>query len=53
MGHSDVHITKIYLEDLNSTQARKEHTNFSPISAIQLKRFKKGEKKRKKSDTSH
>ena len=46
MGHSDVQITKIYLEDFNSTDARKDHASFSPIGSINLKKnFKKRKKK--------
>ncbi len=47
MGHSDIQITKIYLEDFNSTDARKDHTSFSPIESINLKKMFK---KRKKHD---
>jgi integrase/recombinase XerD len=38
MGHSHVQVTEIYLKDFGSTEARKEHTAFSPISSIQLRR---------------
>ncbi len=44
LGHSDVQTTRIYLEDFNSTNARKEHTSFSPINRLGLK------KQAKKSD---
>jgi integrase/recombinase XerD len=37
MGHSDVDITKEYLEDFTSLDARKKHTSFSPIGRINLK----------------
>jgi len=47
MGHSDVQITKIYLEDFNSTDARKDHTSFSPIGSINLKKSSKKRKKQK------
>lgn len=43
MGHSDVQVTKLYLEDFNSAEARKEHTTYSPIVALQL-----GKKTRRK-----
>ncbi len=47
MGHSDVQITKIYLQDYSSREARKDHTTFSPISSIELK---KKHQKRKKAE---
>ena len=37
MGHSDVDVTKKYLEDFTSLDARKKHTSFSPIGRINLK----------------
>src|SRR6266700_1785030 len=45
MGHSDVQITKLYLEDFTSTEARRDHPSFSPIGRIHLR---KQQKKRKK-----
>ena len=44
MGHSDVQITKIYLEDYSSREARKNHASFSPISGIELKKKRSGRK---------
>lgn len=44
MGHSDVQITKVYLEDYSSAEARKQHSSYSPISSIDLK----GSSKRKR-----
>jgi len=38
MGHSSVQVTKLYLEDFSSTEARKEHTSFSPINRLSLKK---------------
>jgi integrase/recombinase XerD len=38
MGHSSVQVTKLYLEDFTSTEARKEHTSFSPINRLSLKK---------------
>src|SRR5258706_12638230 len=38
MGHSDIQVTKKYLEDFNSSDARKDHTAFSPVSDIKLKK---------------
>ncbi len=37
MGHSDVRITKIYLEDFGSTEARRDHNSYSPLAGINLK----------------
>jgi integrase/recombinase XerD len=49
LGHSSVQITKIYLEDFGSMEARKDHNSYTPLSFIQLKKQtgrkgKKGEK---------
>lgn len=41
MGHSHVQVTEIYLKDFGSTEARREHTAFSPIETIQLKHKKR------------
>ncbi len=38
MGHSSVQITRIYLEDFGSTEARKDHSSFSPLTTIHLKK---------------
>jgi integrase/recombinase XerD len=32
MEHSDIQVTKKYLEDFASVEARKEHSSFSPIT---------------------
>ena len=45
LGHSDVQITKLYLEDFGSTEARKEHASFSPIGRIHLRKQQKRKKK--------
>lgn len=46
MGHSSVQITSnVYLGDFSSTEARKEHTAFSPIARIDLKKKNKRGKK--------
>lgn len=47
MGHSTVQITEIYLKDYRSSEARREHTTYSPIGEIGLTGRKK---KRKKDD---
>ena len=47
MGHSDVQVTRIYLEDFNSSDARREHTAFSPVSGIDLKK-KSGKRKKRR-----
>jgi integrase/recombinase XerD len=46
LGHSDVQITKIYLEDYTSTEARKEHSSYSPISSIDIKRNNRQKRKK-------
>jgi len=38
MGHSDVRVTRIYLEDFGSTEARKDHASYSPIARLNLKK---------------
>ncbi|HLG77274.1 MAG TPA: tyrosine-type recombinase/integrase [Ktedonobacteraceae bacterium] len=40
LGHSDIDVTKVYLEDFGSTEARRDHTTFSPLSRVQLKKAK-------------
>ncbi len=37
MGHSDVRITKIYLEDFGSEEAREDHNVRSPLAFVHLK----------------
>lgn len=46
MGHSSVRITQRYLEDFDSTAARKEHDSYSPLSALDISRYRKGIKKK-------
>lgn len=49
MGHSSVMVTKIYLEDFGSEDARQDHNTFSPIGMIDLKKqVKKGKPVKKK-----
>lgn len=38
LGHSSVQVTKIYLEDFGSTEARKEHNSYTPLSFMHLKK---------------
>ncbi len=45
LGHSDIQTTKIYLEGFNSTQARKVHQKFSPVSLIDVKETRRRRKK--------
>lgn len=45
LGHSRVEITKKYLEDFHSTEARKDHTAFSPIVGVNLKKNGRSRKK--------
>jgi integrase/recombinase XerD len=46
MGHSDVRITKVYLEDYSSVEARKHHSSYSPIASIELKGAKRRSRKK-------
>ena len=45
MGHGTIQVTELYLKDFRSTEARKEHTAYSPIGEINLKGKKKTQKK--------
>lgn len=45
MGHGTIQVTELYLKDFRSSEARREHTTFSPIGEINL-RGKKRVKKR-------
>ena len=45
LGHSNVSITEKYLGDFGSHEARKEHTSFSPIGMLNLKK-KQGKKQK-------
>ncbi len=47
MGHSTVQVTEVYLKDFRSSEARREHTAFSPIGGLDLKTGKKGRQKGK------
>ena len=38
LGHSSIQTTKIYLEDFGSTEARKDHNSFTPLSFMHLKK---------------
>jgi integrase/recombinase XerD len=38
LGHSSVQVTKIYLEDFGSTEARKDHNSYTPLSFMHLKK---------------
>jgi hypothetical protein len=44
MGHSDVHITKIYLQDYSGREAHKDHAAFSPILSIKSGKSRNDEK---------
>lgn len=44
MGHSSVQVTEGYLKQFRSTEARLEHTDFSPIGRIDLKKTKRPKK---------
>ncbi len=45
MGHSSVQVTEIYLKDFQSSEARKVHTDFSPVGSLELLKRKKRRKK--------
>jgi len=45
MGHSDVQVTRIYLEGYESQQARKKHNAFSPVALLRLNRRPKQKRK--------
>lgn len=45
MGHGTVQVTELYLKDFRSTEARQEHTVYSPIGEINLRGKKKAPKK--------
>ena len=47
MGHSNVQITNVYLQDFNSSDARQHHTTFSPINGLNLRKNQKRNKKQK------
>ena len=46
MGHSGIQITQTYLNDFKSTEARKDHLDFSPIGDIQLRNSKRRGKRK-------
>ncbi len=45
MGHGTVQVTELYLKDFRSTEARQEHTAYSPIGGINLRGKKKTRKR--------
>ena len=45
MGHSTVQVTEVYLKDFRSSEARREHTTYSPIGELLLKEKKKRTRK--------
>ncbi len=45
LGHSSIKITETYLQDFDSSDAREDHNNFSPIALLRL-----GQKKKKRKD---
>src|SRR5690348_6451317 len=42
MGHSSVKVTEIYLEDFQSRQARINHTKYSPVGQLKLRKTGRG-----------
>ena len=47
MGHSTVQVTEIYLKDYRSSEARREHSAYSPIGEVNLPNKKPGRRKKK------
>jgi integrase/recombinase XerD len=47
MGHSTVQVTEVYLKDFRSSEARREHTAYSPIGELTLKEKKKRPRRRR------
>jgi site-specific recombinase XerD len=45
MGHGTVQVTELYLKDFHSSQARLEHSTYSPIGEFNLRSKKKSRKK--------
>ena len=41
LGHSDIQVTKVYLEDFGSTEARRDHNSYSPLAGLQLNKQKR------------
>lgn len=50
MGHSTVQVTESYLKDFRSTQARQDHTVFSPIGKLDLPRTKRSRPPKKQAE---
>ena len=48
MGHGTVQVTELYLKDFRSSEARQEHTTYSPVGELDLKKKKKTHKKNSK-----
>lgn len=44
MGHSTVQVTEIYLKDFRSSEARREHTSYSPVGELSLRKKRKRRK---------
>jgi integrase/recombinase XerD len=47
LGHSSVKITEIYLQNFGSSEARKDHTKYSPVSGLQLGKYAKQKRPKK------
>jgi integrase/recombinase XerD len=41
MGHGTVQVTELYLKDFRSSEARQEHTSYSPVGELNLKKKRK------------
>lgn len=50
MGHSTVQVTESYLKDFRSTQARQDHTEFSPIGKLDLPHTKRARARKKQAE---
>ncbi|HEU5375014.1 MAG TPA: tyrosine-type recombinase/integrase [Ktedonobacteraceae bacterium] len=49
LGHSDIQVTRLYLQDFGSTDARKDHNSRSIFNDIRVSR--RGKQKRKRGET--
>jgi len=44
MGHTDMQITKLYLESFGSRQVRKDYNSYSPVALLHLNKRSKGKR---------
>lgn len=53
MGHSSVKVTEIYLEDVQSRQARMQHTRYSPVGDLRLPAIGRGYHRYRRARSAH